>query len=37
MGIFNTPPFLFIIKIKLSTGKYGYCGCYNQGKIFRAD
>ena len=37
MGIFNTPPFLVLMKLKLSSGKHAYCGCFNQGKSFRAD
>ena len=37
LGIFNNPPFLILIKLKLVSGKSGYCGCFNLGRAFRSD
>ena len=36
-GAINNPHFLMIIKVKLSSGKMAYAGCYSPGKCFRTE
>ena len=36
-GALNASQFLMVMKIKMSSGKYGYAGCYSPGKSFRSE